>query len=108
MKIKGADTVRFFLPCVLMLGPYIWCFDWIEYQRLSHSQEYNVYRLKNPGGNNGEEAELIDNPEGKESQIEPGDSENSPNERKRGQVARQNSLVDYTEYAREQAKKIKE
>ena len=101
MKIKGIDTVRFFLPCVLMLGPYLWCFDWIEYQRLSHSQEYNVYRLKNPGPSSGEEVELIDNPEGKESQINPGDSENSPNEGKDRQIARSNSLVDYAAYAQE-------
>ena len=80
MKVQGIDTIRYFLFSLPMLGPYIWCFDWIEYQRLSHSQEYNVYRLKNPGANNGEEAELIDNPEGKKSQINPGDSENSPNE----------------------------
>ena len=59
--------MRYFLATMLLIGLYIICFDWIEYQRLSHSQEYNVYRLKNPEANKEEGLELINNPERKQS-----------------------------------------
>ena len=42
----GPTTIKWFFPVVLILGPYIMCFEWIDEKRLTHNQIYNVYKIK--------------------------------------------------------------
>ena len=42
----GASMIKYFLPMVLLIGPYIICFEWIDGKRMRHQQIYNVYKIK--------------------------------------------------------------
>ena len=65
----GTEMVVFFLPMFALVLPYILCFNWIDEHRLTHRQEYNVYRLKEQVGV--EEEELIEDLEQRKSEDTP-------------------------------------
>ena len=58
LNVYGTDKIIYFLPIGALVLPYILCFNWIDEHRLTHRQEYNVYRLKEQVGV--EEEELIE------------------------------------------------
>ena len=46
VTIFGLEMMVFFFPMLLMLGPYIICFEWMDGRRMEHEQYFNAYKIR--------------------------------------------------------------
>ena len=46
MNYYGIEMMKYFFFSMLLVGPYIICFEWVDERRMEHNEHSNFYKLK--------------------------------------------------------------